>query len=214
MDKVAHGSADLIVATSTWWAGTDSVDPRDAAVLAAQHATAPLTAAILVGGVLVAAIRMILSRKAEPLAALAAGLVRFALVSALGLTVLQVALQAGDVLARQLLGDAADKFAMFMRASLTTSRGQPLRHPAGRGRGRGAVAGAVAADGAAPGRAAGSGGDAAAGRVRAAGLAVPAAVLAGGDGRLQAGGGVHLLPRVHLPVLHQRHPGRAGVGAR
>ena len=88
VDKVAHGSADLIVATSTWWAGTDSVDPRDAAVLAAQHATAPLTAAILVGGVLVAAIRMILSRKAEPLINLAAGLVRFAIVSALGLTVL------------------------------------------------------------------------------------------------------------------------------
>ena len=66
---VARGSADLIVATSTWWASTDSVDPRAAAVLAAQHATAPLTLALLVGGVLVAAIRMILSRKAEPLLA-------------------------------------------------------------------------------------------------------------------------------------------------
>ena len=119
VDTVAHGSADLIVATSTWWAGTDSVDPRDAAVLAAQHAVAPLTVAILVGGVLVAAIRMILSRKAEPLAGLAAGLVRFAVVSALGLTVLQVALQAGDALARQLLGDAANQFATFMRDSLT-----------------------------------------------------------------------------------------------
>ena len=37
------------------------------------------------------------------------------MVSALGLTVLQVALQAGDALARQLLGDAANKFALFMR---------------------------------------------------------------------------------------------------
>ena len=59
---IAAGSADLIVATSTWWATTDSVDPRAAAVLTAQHATAPVALALLVGGVVVAAIRMILSR--------------------------------------------------------------------------------------------------------------------------------------------------------
>ena len=119
VDTIARGSADLIVATSTWWATTDSVDPRATAVLTAQHATAPLTLALLVGGVLVAAIRMILSRKAEPLMAAGAGLVRFVLVSALGLTVLAGALQAGDALSRQLLGDAAGQFASFMRAELT-----------------------------------------------------------------------------------------------
>ena len=166
---VAAGSADLIVATSTWWAGTDSVDPRAAAVLTAQHATAPLALALLVGGVLVAAIRMILSRKAEPLLAVAAGLTRFVLVSALGLTVLAGALQAGDALSRQLLGDAADQFASFMRAELTAPGESLFVTLLVAVVGGGAVAGAVAADGAAAGRAAGAGGDAAARRVRARG---------------------------------------------
>ena len=38
--QVAQGAADLILTTAAWWAGADSVDPRDAAVLAAQQATA------------------------------------------------------------------------------------------------------------------------------------------------------------------------------
>ena len=112
--------ADLVVTTASWWAGADSVDPRDAAVLAAQQVTTPLALALLVGGVLVQAARMMLSRKAEPLAAVAAALLRFAVVSALGLTVLHMALQAGDVLARQLLGDAANNFALYMVDALRT----------------------------------------------------------------------------------------------
>src|SRR3712207_698050 len=118
--EVARGTADLIVATSTWWATTDSVDPRDSAVLAAQDATRPLALVLLVGGVLVQAIRLILSRKAEPLIMVATGLVRFATVSALGLTTLQLALRAGDALAAELLDDAANNFALFMVDALTT----------------------------------------------------------------------------------------------
>jgi type IV secretion system protein TrbL len=119
VDTVAQGSAELMVTMSSWWAGADSVDPRDSAVLAAQHATGPVSTAILVGGVLVQSIRMIVSRKAEPLLAVAGSLLRFAVVSALGLTLLQLALQAGDVLARQLLGNAANDFAVFMRDLIT-----------------------------------------------------------------------------------------------
>jgi type IV secretion system protein TrbL len=44
----------------------------------------------------------------------ATGLVRFAAVSASGLTELQLALRAGDGLATQLLDDAANNFALFM----------------------------------------------------------------------------------------------------
>ena len=63
---------------------------------------------------------MILSRKALPLLTVAASLLRFAAVSALGLPVLHLVLQAGDVLARQLLGDAANNFALFMVDALRT----------------------------------------------------------------------------------------------
>jgi type IV secretion system protein TrbL len=119
--EVARGAADLVVTTSTWWAETDSVNPADSAVLAAQDVTAPLVATILVGSVLVQAIRMILSRKGEPLIMVATGLFRFAVVSALGLTVLQAALRAGDALAQELLNGAANNFALLMRDALTTS---------------------------------------------------------------------------------------------
>ena len=116
---VAQGAADLVVSTSTWWATTDSVDPRDSAVIAAQGATRWVVGAVLVGAVLVQAIRLILSRKAEPLIMVATGLFRFAVVSALGLTTLHLALQAGDALAVQLLSDAANNFALFMVDALT-----------------------------------------------------------------------------------------------
>lgn len=116
---VAQGAADLVVSTSTWWATTDSVDPRDSAVIAAQGATSWVVGAVLVGSVLVQAIRLILSRNAEPLIMVATGLFRFAVVCALGLTTLHLALQAGDALAVQLLSDAANNFALFMVDALT-----------------------------------------------------------------------------------------------
>src|SRR5687768_8678504 len=117
--QVARGAADLVVETSTWWATTDSVDPRDAAVIAAQDATRWIAGVVLVGAVLVQAIRLTVSRKGEPLVMVATGLLRFAVVSALGLTTLQLALQASDALAAQLLSDAANNFALFMVDALT-----------------------------------------------------------------------------------------------
>lgn len=119
VDEIARGAADLVVSTSTWWAETDSVNPQDSAVLAAQGATRYLVWAILVGSVLVQAIRLILSRKAEPLITVATGLLRFAIVSGLGLVVLQSALRAGDLFAGYLLNGAANNFALFMRDLLT-----------------------------------------------------------------------------------------------
>lgn len=116
---VARGAADLIVTTSTWWTTTDSVDPRDSAVIAAQGATTTLVSIILVGSILVQSIRMILSRKAEPLIMVATGLFRYAVVSALGLVLLQGALQAGDALATNIMDDAANNFALFMVDALT-----------------------------------------------------------------------------------------------
>lgn len=116
---VARGAADLMVTTSTWWTTTDSVDPRDSAVIAAQSTIGTLVGIILLGSILVQAIRLILSRKAEPLLMVATGLFRFAIVSALGLVVLQGALRAGDALATSVMSDAANNFALFMVDALT-----------------------------------------------------------------------------------------------
>ncbi len=115
INSAAQGAAELVVDASTWWVRTDSVNPLDPAVLAAQGATGTLTVVILVGSVLVQAIRLMFSRKAEPLMMVASGLVRFAVVSALGLTVLQAALKAGDEIASGLLDGAAGNFALLMR---------------------------------------------------------------------------------------------------
>ncbi|MER7433669.1 conjugal transfer protein TrbL family protein [Pseudonocardia alni] len=120
---VARGAADLVVTTAAWWAETDSVDPRDSAVIAAQGATRELVLVILVGSVLVQAIRLILSRKGEPLIMVATGLIRYAVVSALGLVVLQMALRAGDALATELLDGAAGNFALLMEDLLVNGEG-------------------------------------------------------------------------------------------
>jgi hypothetical protein len=124
--EVARGAAELVVTTATWWVETDSVDPRDPAVVAAQGATRDLILIILVGSVLVQSIRLILSRKGELLVMVATGLVRYAVVSALGLVVLQIALRAGDALASQLLDGAATKFALLMQDLLVNGDGDAV----------------------------------------------------------------------------------------
>lgn len=117
--EVAKGTAEFVVAATTWWTTTSSVNPADAAVVAAQQMTRPLILAIMVGSVLVASIRIIISRKGEPLVMVVSGLLRYAIVSALGLTVLQAALAAGDALAQDVLQGAAGNFASLMYAMLT-----------------------------------------------------------------------------------------------
>lgn len=117
-DKIAQGAADLVVAVSTWWVRTDSVNPMDSAVLAAQGATRELVVLIIIASILVQALRLILSRKAEPLIMVATGLIRYAIVSGVGLVALQSALVAGDAVASQLLDGAASNFALMMRGLL------------------------------------------------------------------------------------------------
>ena len=85
-----------MVASAAWWTTTDSIDPLDPAVVAAQGATRELIGLILVGSVLVQSIRLILSRKGEPLIMVVTGLLRYAVVSALGLVTLRLALRAAD----------------------------------------------------------------------------------------------------------------------
>ena len=116
--EIARGTGEFIVTTTTWWTTTPSVDPLDPAVGHAQSLLQPVTTAVLVGSILVQAIRMILSRKADPLAQVALGLLRYALTAGLGLTVLHYALAAGDALATRILDDAPNRFAKTLQAML------------------------------------------------------------------------------------------------
>jgi type IV secretion system protein TrbL len=121
--RVTQGAADLVVAATSWWAQTDSVNPLDPAVLAAQGELRYLVLVILTISVVVQAGRLILSRKAEPLITVTTGLLRFVVVSALGLVVLQAGLRAGDQLSRDILDDAANNFAVLMVDNLRTQEG-------------------------------------------------------------------------------------------
>lgn len=121
--QVARSAADLLVTATTWWVRADSIDPLDPAVASAQSGVRGLIVLVLVASVLVQAIRLMLSRKGEPLVLVATGLVRYAIVSALGLVLLQAALRAGDAIAVDVLDNAADDFAQLMRDVLTTAPG-------------------------------------------------------------------------------------------
>lgn len=116
---VADGAAELVVTMTTWWVTTDSIDPRDPAVMTAQAATGDLVTLILVAAILVQSIRVMVSRKGEPVVMVLTGLVRFAVTSAVGLVALQTALRAADAFSTQLIGGATDAFAIVMRNRLT-----------------------------------------------------------------------------------------------
>lgn len=120
--QISQGAADLVVSATTWWVRTDSINPLDPAVTSAQSAIRGLAVLILVASVLVQAIRLMLSRKGEPLIMVATGLIRYGIVSALGLVLLQSALRAGDALAVDVLDNAATDFAQLMRDVLTTAQ--------------------------------------------------------------------------------------------
>ena len=115
VDAAAEGAAKLVVEAASWWVTTPSVNPQDSAVIAAQAVTQPVILIMLVASMLVQAIRVVISRKGEPAVAVFFGLVRFAVVSATGLAVLQGALLAGDALSEHILNGAANNFAFLMR---------------------------------------------------------------------------------------------------
>ena len=86
--EIARGTGEFVVSATTWWTTTPSVDPLDPAVGHAQTVLQPLSLAILVGSILAQAIRMMISRKGDPLVQVLLGLVRYAVTAGLGLTVL------------------------------------------------------------------------------------------------------------------------------
>ena len=122
VESAARAASALVADAASWWK-VPSTSLLAPAVLGAHNALRPVLLLVLTASVLVQAIRIIVMRKGEPLFAVFGGLLRFAVAAALGVTVLQGALWAGDVLATQLLGSAAIDFGTTMREALTARRG-------------------------------------------------------------------------------------------
>lgn len=105
----AEAAAELLRATMTWWVTTPSVDPDSAAVQNLQQYTVPVALAVLVGSIFNQAIRMTISRKKDPTLNVGLGLIRYAVITTLGLSLLAVTLRAGDDFSAWLLSEAADQ---------------------------------------------------------------------------------------------------------
>jgi hypothetical protein len=116
----AAGAAGQMIADSlTWWIRTPSVDPQTPAVATAQSYTLPLIALVLMGSVLVQALRMTLSRKRDPMLNVGIGLVRYFVVATLGLVVLAGALKAADDFSVWVVGQSMTDFSTRMKTVLT-----------------------------------------------------------------------------------------------
>ena len=103
----------------TFWVGTETVNPDSPAVQNLQRYTVPISAVILTGSVMVQGIRMMLSRKKDPLIAVAVDLIRYAVVSAIGLTTLALGVRAADAMAQALVDQGLNDYAERMKGIFT-----------------------------------------------------------------------------------------------
>jgi type IV secretion system protein TrbL len=111
-------AAEVIGRSFTFWVETESVNPDSEAVRNFQQYTLPIAAVVLVGSVLVQSMRMILSRKGDPAINVGLGLIRYAVVTSVGLGVLALAMRAGDDLSSWLVDQAVGDFSLRMQQLL------------------------------------------------------------------------------------------------
>lgn len=120
-DSTGQAAGDFLVSSLTWWVSTPSVDPTDSTIATLQARTVPLVVIIMMVSVLVQAIRMIITRKKDPLVTVGVGLLRYFLVNALGITVIAGALQASDALSSWLVAQSMNDFATHMQGLLSSA---------------------------------------------------------------------------------------------
>jgi hypothetical protein len=96
-DGVRDGVSWVLTNTTSLWVRIPSPDlATNPAVGSVQRWFLPLTAAVAVAGVIAAGLRMVLTRKMNPLLDVGAGLVAIAAVATLGIAVPDLLLRAGD----------------------------------------------------------------------------------------------------------------------
>ena len=120
-ESAAGAAGQMIVDSLTWWVRTSSVDPQNPAVATAQAYTLPLIALVLMGSVLVQAIRMTVSRKRDPALNVGVGLVRYFVTATVGLVVLAGAVKAADDFSGWVVGQTMADFSTRMKAVLTAA---------------------------------------------------------------------------------------------
>lgn len=116
--SAGEAAGQLVGDALSWWINTGSVDPNTDTVRNLQQYTMPIIGAMLAGSILVQGIRMALSRKKDPAVNVALGLIRYAIVNAVGLALLAAALKAGDDFSKWLVDQSMGGFAQRVGAAL------------------------------------------------------------------------------------------------
>ena len=94
---VMAGVKWIVADTATWWVQIPSPNlAAEPAVTRIQQWLLPITAAVAVGGVVAAGVRMALTRRANPLLDVTGGLLTIAAASTLGTAAITLLLKAGD----------------------------------------------------------------------------------------------------------------------
>jgi type IV secretion system protein TrbL len=119
VESAGKAAAEMIGNAMTFWVGTETVNPDSPAVQNLQRYTVPVSAVILTGSVMVQGIRMMLSRKKDPLIAVAVDLIRYAVIHAIGLTTLALGVQAADAIAQALVDQGLNDYAERMKGIFT-----------------------------------------------------------------------------------------------
>lgn len=120
-ESVGQSAGDLLRTSMTWWVKTDSINIDPAAIVSTQRPLQGVFELIMMAGVLGTAIVMALSRRGQPLAELLMGAVKYVAISSLSLTVLSLALSAGDDIAKQLVQNGSNQFGDSLAKLLGTA---------------------------------------------------------------------------------------------
>jgi len=118
-DSAGRAAADLIGKAFTWWIKTPTTGLDVGEVEKLQNYTLPIAVAVLVGSVLFQAIRMVLSRKKDPAVAVGLGLIRYAVITTIGVGLIAAALTAGDQFASYLVDQGLDAYTERMKQVFT-----------------------------------------------------------------------------------------------
>ena len=124
-----QSNAHMIMESFTWWLQTPSVDPNSPAVWSAQGYTWPVVVVLLMTGVLIQSGKMIAQRKPQPILDVAVGLLKFAMVSSMGLMLLAGALKAGDALCTTWMDTSIHDFSTRLRDVFAPRQSPPVGAP-------------------------------------------------------------------------------------
>jgi hypothetical protein len=124
---IQSGIAWVVTQTVTWWVSVPSPDlAGEPAVGHLQQWLFPVTAAVAVAGMIIAGIRMALTRKANPLVDIGSGLVTIAATSAVGVLLPSLLIKAGDAWSTWVLQQSTGgQFASRLTAVLTLGGAAP-----------------------------------------------------------------------------------------